>query len=159
VRKRLLAFALSAVALIAAGSRFLSAHQHPSRNTVWPRHHPIHYEQPEIDRIDPAVDRTFLVKPVRVDLDQEAPGPYGVRAVRLHLRGLQDPGTEHTVSWFRESFSSETDMAEFHRMLSRYMRAPILSMRVRVVADPSSPRWNTRWRAVGFPYWIEIPYH
>lgn len=143
-------------ALLAWSSPEVAAHDHVKRHVAWPGAHPV------LERGDPAVpkttqDITFLVKPIRVDLDEAAPGPHAVRAVRLHLRHLKRGGQEQTIAWERPMFPSDEAMLAFKRRLEPLMQSSIVSLRVRVVEDLESPGWNKRWRATEMPYWAEIP--
>jgi hypothetical protein len=158
MRRRLAAAAALATAVVAALSPFARARE-PGRQYAWPDPRPIADHQPARDERDPTRDVTFLVKPIRVDLDEAPPGRYGVRAVRLRVRGLQDREIEDTIAFEQALFRDEADMVAYRRYLESFIPAPILSLRVRVVHDPESPAWNRRWKAVALPYWIEIAPH
>lgn len=134
----------------------VTAHNHLQRHVAWPGAHPV-YDHTEAALAVNAQDVTFLCKPIRVDLDETAPGPHSVRAVRLHVRHLKRGGREQTIAWERPIFPSDEAMAQFKRRLEPLMQSPIVSMRVRAISDPESPEWNKRWRAVEMPYWAEIP--
>ena len=137
-------------------SRNVVAHDHIERHVAWPGAHPV-YDQNEKPVPVTARDVTFLVKPIRVDIDDEAPGPHEVRAVRLHLRALKRGGQEHTIAWERPVFPSDEAMLAFKHRLEPLMQSPIVSLRARVIEDKESPEWNKRWRATEMPYWAEIP--
>lgn len=134
----------------------VKAHDHLGRHVAWPGAHPV-YDHNEAAVVQNARDVTFLVKPIRVDLDETAPGPHSVRAVRLHVRHLKRGGREQTIAWERPIFPSDEAMTQFKRRLEPLMQSPIVSMRVRAIEDRDSPEWNKRWRAVEMPYWAEIP--
>lgn len=154
-----LALALAAGALLAAArSPSADAHDHVKRHIAWPGAHPVAAPLDSRPPGEPWRDVTFVVRPIRVDLDETAPGTYGVRSVRLHVRGLQRPLEEQTIAFEAPLFASEDAMKAFHRSLEPLMSQPILSMRVRVIEDPDSPAWNRRWRATELPYWAETPF-
>lgn len=153
---RLALFVGLGAAFFAWRSPGADAHDHGHRHVAWPNAHPVydHNEQPVPQT---AQDRTFLVKPIRVDLDEFAPGPHEVRAVRLHVRALERGGREETIAWERPMFPSDEAMLAFKRRLEPLMPSPIVSLRVRVIQAKDSPEWNKRWRATEMPYWAEIP--
>lgn len=153
--KIVLAFCAGA-ALFSWRSADVAAHDHVGRHVAWPGAHPV-YDANEADYASGARDVTFLVRPIRVDLDAEAPGPHSLRAVRLHVRHLRLGGQEQTISWERPLFPSEEAFAAFKRRLEPLMHSPIVSLRARVILDRESPEWNKRWRATELPYWAEIP--
>lgn len=134
----------------------VKAHDHLRRHVAWPGAHPV-YDHNEAGLAVTAQDITFVVKPIRVDIDEEAPGPHSVRAVRLHVRHLKRGGQEQTIAWERPVFPSDEAMVQFKRRLEPLMQSPIVSMRVRAIEDRESPAWNKRWRATEMPYWAEIP--
>lgn len=144
-------------ALLAARSPDVAAHDHARRHISWAAGNPIH-DHNEAPTKSPHRDITFVVRPIRVDLDEEAPGTYGVKSVRLHVRGLERPLEEQTIAWEEGLFASPGAMASFKRALEPLMKQPILSMRVRVIEDPESPAWNRRWVATELPVWAETPF-
>ena len=158
-RNRLLGLTLLAATLAVAWavrSGPLLAHGHPSERYTWPAVRPIAGDDPGRLSEDPTQDVTILQRPVRVDFDQEPPGRYGMRAVRFTFRSLTR-GDETSVAFEPPLFASEQEMAAFHKRLSTFARAPIVSMRFRGVVDPDSPTYARRWRAVALPYWLEVP--
>ncbi|MBI4862173.1 MAG: hypothetical protein HY815_18235 [Candidatus Riflebacteria bacterium] len=158
MKKRLGAFFALLVAGIFLWSAHSWAHKYPSKNYVWPSYKPV-WERIRCDApMVPTQEFTLLQYPIRVDLDKEAPGRYGVRAIRLHLRGLHDED-ETTVVFEESLFPSAEEMTRHHGQIASLMRAPILSMRFEGMLDPMSPRWNKRYKVLKLPYWIEEPYH
>ena len=154
---------LKLLCALAAGAAFwawrapvVRAHDHLERHVAWPGAHPV-YDDTEKPMSVNTQDVTFLVKPIRVDLDESAPGPHSVRAVRLHVRPLKRGGQEQTIAWERPVFASDAAMAQFKHRLEPLMQSPIVSLRVRAIEDKESPPWNKRWRATEMPYWAEIP--
>ena len=134
----------------------LQAHEHVANHLSWGGMNPVYDDNEKAVPVN-TVDRTFLAKPIRVDLDAEAPGPHEQRAVRLHVRALKEAGKEDTVAWEAPLFASEQAMVRFRNKLERLASAPIISVRVRVIEDRESPAWNRRWRATEMPYWAETP--
>lgn len=114
---------------------------------------------------DGARDKRFLMMPVRADLDRSAPGRYGVKSVRYHMREIHSE-LEHTVIFeeplFQEIYGparASEQMKNFVARLEALGRGPLVSMYVAVIEDPDSPAHNHRWRAVKLPYWAENPPH
>lgn len=134
----------------------VSAHDHVKRHVAWPGAHPV-YDSNEKPVPETSQDLTFLVKPIRVEVDEAAPGPHSVRAVRLYVRHLKRGGQEQTIAWERPMFPSDDAMLAFKHRLEPLMQSPIVSLRVRAIEDRESPAWNKRWRATEMPYWAEIP--
>jgi hypothetical protein len=150
--------------VLAAGAAFVavrapdvSAHLHDREHKSWAGGHPV-YDHNEAPSREPWRDITFVVRPIRVDLDETAPGRYGVRSVRLRVRGLQRPLEEQTIAWEETLFASEAAMVGFKRALEPLLKKPILSMRVRVIEDTEAPAHNKRWRATELPIWAETPF-
>jgi len=157
LKKRLIVFCLGAILVAVVWSPTLHAHKDPSHHAAaWPAVRPMNETDPFLIPGDETKDVTFLIRPIRVDLDREPPGRHEEKAVRFHMRSLTR-GEETTVSFERPLFASDDEMVRFHRSLQPLMRAPILSVRVQVATDEESPSWNRRHRAVRLPDWVEIP--
>ena len=157
--KRVLRFlgVMAAVALVLAiRSPVTEAHDHIANHLSWPGMNPVYDDNEKPVPVN-AHDVTFLVRPIRVDVDEQAPGPHEQRAVRLHVRSMRRANAEDTIAWERPFFPSDQAMLAFRRRLEPLMSSPIVSLRVRVIEDKESPPWNRRWRATDLPYWAEVP--